>query len=275
MLPLTDDDYATIALFQHERLRQYYYPALAAAVFHTRGDATLAVSCDVSAIGLLAEDWENFKLFVYLLTGCNATTFYVGGVAVLTLTRAIELQQSVHEDSGMVVAEREQTAVSNGATATAPRTIAAVVEELAGLIAAQAIAQVQASAVVVNSRFATGEFGTLPPVEAAESTPEQEAPVIEAATPAKLPTVRLKGIYTPTRSNWVQSAKRYLKAVDPAGDATKALSAIVEQTPTGLAHLERALREYPPADREAGREKLYRGFLKIAAERGLSVAARA
>jgi hypothetical protein len=80
MLPLTDltDDYSAIALFQHERLR-HYYPALAAAAFITRHDATLTIICDTAAIADLAEDWQTFNDFAYLLTGCNAVTFYVGG----------------------------------------------------------------------------------------------------------------------------------------------------------------------------------------------------
>ncbi|WP_158626243.1 hypothetical protein, partial [Corallococcus praedator] len=140
------------------------------------------------------------------------------GKAVLTQTRALSLQQSVNEAAAMVVtAERKQTKTTTAQAnaikqmnkaaeavmaAQPPRTIADVLNELTDLIAAQTVAKVEArSATLVSNGMA--------------STPEQ-APVIEAAPaqPTKLPKVRLQGIFVPTKSNWTQAAKRYLKAVD-------------------------------------------------------------
>lgn len=268
---LSADDYALLSPLQHERLRSYFPAELQDATLMTRADATFVVSCDWEAIALLNEDWDCFAHFAYLITGCESTTFYVEGVSVLTQLRAIQLQETVSKrTAAMVTATAEKTTKAAAKEAMQPtepfkmeppkRTIAGVIQELIDLVADSAIAKIEAKAHTRNGSSAPEQAGD-------PDSPTSYLP----STPAKLPKVRLQGIFTPTKSNWTQAAKRYLKAVDPTGDAAKALGAIVWQSPTGKAHIERALREYPADDREVSREKLYKGFLKIAAERGLSV----
>jgi hypothetical protein len=171
----------------------------------------------------------------------------------------------------MAIAELETTAAtSNGVTAATRRSISEIVNELADEIALRALAKIEASAPMVNAGYRQQAALTpeQPPIVVAAPAVEA-APTIEAAAPARLPQVRLRGIYTPTESNFTQSSKRYLKAVDPSGDAARALKEIVGRTPTGLAHLARAAKPYPDAARAA--DKLYKGFCKIAEERGLAI----
>lgn len=285
-LPLTDDDYSALSALQHDRLRAWYTTELQHAALMTRSDATLVVICSWLTLQQLGKELDVFCHFAWLATGCSVVSFYVGGEAVLSQSRNVGLDHCVNEAKDMAIAEAE-----TAATATAPETTALqavrprlplneLVQMLADEIAFRAIAKIEASPVMVNhairqqqaqdqaNGYAPSYTPEQPPViEAAAATAE---PTIEAA-PAVLPKVRLKGIYTPTRSNWVQSAKRYLKAVDPTGPATKALAAIVAQTPIGQAHLARAIREYPESDRETAQTRLYNGFLKVAAERGIAV----
>lgn len=286
---LTDDDYSLLATHQHERLRSQFPAELQDATLLTRHDATLAIACDWEAIALLNEDWDGFAQAVYELTGCSCTTFFVKGQQVLTQTRAIQLAQTVIVEGQAMVATAErkqskQAAVKQFQAAAAavvaaneptrtlaeplPRSIADVLNELTDMLAAQVTAKVEArTPSLVSSQMAT-------------STPEQ-APILEAATPevpavpevpAKLPTVRLRGIYTPAASNFVQSAKRYLKAVDPTGNAAKALKEIIAQSPTGLAHLDRAVKAYPAELQEKARIRLKDAFTKISNERSTAAA---
>jgi len=269
---LNDDDYTLLASLQHTRLRSHFPAELQDAVLMTRSDATLVVACDWECIALLNDDWDCFARVAYVFTGCDTITFYVDGAPVLTQTRAVSLAKPLSGEQTMVktlarttgkqakAVEKFEAAAAAVMTATPTRGIGEIVRELADAIAAQAIARVEASAVIVNSKFASGEFGN------GTSTPEQ-APVIEAsAAPAKLPTVRLKGIYSPTSSNFVQSAKRYLKAVD-LKDGAAALKAIIEGTPTGFAHIERAVKAYPVDMQEKARKRLTDAFKKIHADR--------
>jgi len=282
---LTAEDYAVLSAHQHERLRSHYPAELQDAVLLTRHDETLVIACDWETIALLNDNWDCFADFAYTTTGCGSTTFYVDGVAVLTQTRprlsdsrtpTIQLQQNMKKDKTMVAtAERRRTAkvtpqqaaaietmqaaAAAVIAATPTRSIADVVRELTDLIANQAIAKVEARSLTLN-----------PITASLSSTPGFDVePILEAVEtmPTKLPTVRLKGIFTPTKSNWTQAARRYLKAVDPTGDAAKALKEIVSRSPSGLAHLERAIREYPPADQEQARTRLYQGFMKVADSR--------
>jgi hypothetical protein len=272
MLPLTDltdDDYSAIAHLQHARLQQYY-PALQQAAFLTRADATLTIICDTTAIADLAEDWQTFNDFAYLLTGCNAVTFYVGGQAVLTQIRNVDLGHSV-SGTTMTIAELETAAAtSNGVTAVARQDLNQLLQALADEIYYRALARFESSPQMVNYGYRQQAALTpeQPPVVVAAPAVETP-PTIEAAAPGKLPQVRLRAIYTPTESNFTQSSKRYLKAVDPTGDAARALKEIVAKTPTGLAHLARAAKPYP--DPEKAKDRLYKGFCKVAEERGLAI----
>lgn len=272
MLSLTDDDYAALSHLQHDRLRSLFPAELQDATLETGLDQALIIACDWEAIALLNEDWDAFAHFIYLVTGCDRALFYVDGQRVLTQTRAVgsELTASTEDQTMVAVAERSKkhtqaletmVEAAEEAVATKPRRgLNEIVQELADEIALRAIARIEASAVMANHAIRGQETNG--------NTPEQ-APELEAIpeTPAKLPTVRLKGIYTPTSSNFVQSAKRYLKAVDPTGDAARALKEIVSQSPTGQAHLARAVRAYPADQQEKARVKLLAAFSKINDER--------
>lgn len=268
MLPLTDDDYSLLAALQHERLRSLY-PELLAAAFITRADATLTLICDWLTLQAIGKDLETFSHFAYVLTGCNAVTFFVNGDAVLTQVRDASLVVSVNEAKEMTaIAELETAAIP--AYTTAEIDFNTALQVIADEIARRALARVNASAPIVNAGYRQQA------AQDAALTPEQP-PVIEAATPpapptieapAKLPGVRLQGIYTPTASNFTQSAKRYLKAVDGV-DGARALKEIIAGTIKGRAHLKRAARDYPEPEKAEGR--LYKGFLKVAEERGLAI----
>lgn len=266
---LSNDDYSHLASLQLDRLRALFPSELQDATLTTQADASLVVGCDWETIALLNEDSATFMHFVYITTGCDRALFFVDDVRVMEQERAIELQASAsREERVMAVAERtaKQTAALQTMTAAAEDAVAAkprrsineIVQELADEIALRAIARVEASAVMVNTAIREHANGNTP-----EQPPELEA---IPATPAKLPTVRLKAIYSPTASNFVQSAKRYLKATD-LKEGTAALKAIVDRTPTGLAHIQRAVRAYPVDQQDKAREKLPEAFLKIHTDR--------
>lgn len=275
---LTEQDYDLLSLHQRDRLRHHFPAELTDAVIETGLDTTLIIACDWETIRLLDEDWDSFAHFVYVITGCDRTSFYVNDEAVLTQHRAIECRQSASVNEAAMVATAERTgkqekalqrmttAAEEAVAAKPRRAINEIVQELADEIALRAIARIEASAVMVNQGYREQANG------AAEAVEPEQAPIIESATPTllpldQLPKVRLAGFFSPAKSNYIQTAKRYLKAADPKGNGGIVLKHILDRTARGQANLERAVREYPEADRDKARRGLYNGFQKVAEER--------
>ncbi|PSB29911.1 hypothetical protein [Stenomitos frigidus] len=273
---LTEDDYAALHPYQHERLRSRFPDALSTAIMTTTLEEQLLIRTDNhAAIDALGRHWGELIELTYIATGCQSIAVYLHGREVFSHVAVLQWQQTAAEVGLMAVAERQQTKATPRQTtavkrmekaaaavveAAPTRTINDVVQELTDMIAALAIAKVEArSPSLVNGLIAQDQIA---------HAPEQTAaPELVSDAPTKLPKVRLQGLYIPIKGNWGTCAKRYLKAVDPKGDAAKALKEIVQETPTGLAHMERAVREFPEADRAIAKTRLRLAFNKLQDER--------
>ena len=237
MYLLPSSDIARVQAIALQRLTNLF-PILQAAELTIAADVLL-IDCYQSAdVEKIAGD-DFLMHLIYLTTGCSAASVCLSGVPILSRTQLRLIQIS----EGAEMAKTLQRA----ATAEVLTLADGQVDKLAAAIA-QAIMSV----------LDTGSEAKMIPVE-----PTPPTPPAQTIAPIRIP----RGAFTPAKSNWMQSATRYLKAVDPGGDGSEILAAIVAKTPLGDAHLNKALSYLPKAEREAAREKFYQGFVKVAEKR--------
>jgi hypothetical protein len=241
MYLLPSSDIARVQAIALQRLTNLF-PILQAAELTIAADVLL-IDCNQSAdVEKIAAD-DLLMHLIYLTTGCSAASVCLSGVPILSRTQLRLIQIS----EGAEMAKTLQRA----ATAEVLTLADGQVDKLAAAIA-QAIMSV----------LDTDSEAKMIPVEPS-TPPTPPAATTETIAPIRIP----RGAFTPAKSNWMQSATRYLKAVDPGGDGSQILAAIVAKTPLGDAHLNKALSYLPKAEREVAREKFYQGFVKVAEKR--------
>jgi hypothetical protein len=233
MYLLPESDLAMLSAIALARLTEFFpvlfgcHLSIAKAVLH--------IDCPRNGEAAEISDDDVLGYFVYLITGCDSFTVSLQGVQILNRSQLhlIQLSEGVE-----MAAKTQQAPAATFDIDVLARAIATAIRE------------------------------TLNPPEAPMIAvePPPVAPTSKEATPKSLNIRIPRGAFTPAKSNWMQSAKRYLKAVDPTGE-DQVLEAIVGDNDRGRAHLNKALSYLPKAERAAAREKFYQGFVKVKAER--------
>lgn len=240
MYLLPANDAALISAIALQRLAELF-PILNGSLLTITANDVLEIECKDDEHLEAISDSHSLMSFVWVVTGCNSAVLCLNGLSILTRTQL------------------RLIGIAEGTEMAATKTLEKTTKPLFDIER-----MAKAIAIAIHNEL-NQEFNHNGEAQLVKIEPPPAAAPAKTAAPVAIRIPR--GTFIPAKSNWMQSAKRYLKAVDPKGDGSTVLAAILQQNELGTAHLNKALSYLPKAEREAAREKFYIGFVKVDKER--------